>query len=293
MGQDIKKHLKESLHSEDLNPRAVAGFQRIILRHYRTSGRRLPWRETGDPYEILVSEFMLQQTQVERVIGKYGAFLEAFPDFEALADAHLREILAVWQGLGYNRRAMALHRTARQVIGEFDGQLPDSTELLMTLPGVGQATAGALSAFAYNKPVVFIETNIRRVFIHFFFPDRDGIRDQEILPLVDKTLDRDSVRDWYYGLMDYGSMLKKVSGNPNRRSAHHHVQGAFENSDRQIRGAILRALLTHGTISMANLVKILGKSDNRIMRLADQLAQEGFLERNGTMLCISDGSQTG
>lgn len=283
----------DTFKKEELTVGAVTSFQRIIRRHYRASGRKLPWRDTREPYRILVSEFMLQQTQVERVIGKYGPFLEAFPDFSVLAAAHLRDVLAVWQGLGYNRRAVALHRTAQRVVLEFNGRLPDSVEILVTLPGIGGATAGALAAFAYGKPAVFIETNIRRVFIHFFFPDRNGIKDGEIFPLVQRTLDRESVREWYYALMDYGAMLKKLKGNPNRRSAHHHVQGPFEGSDRQIRGLILRALVTHETLSLADLVKTVGKSDDRVVKLANQLVEEGFLEGNETKLCISGGWQTG
>ena len=282
-----------TFNKEKLTRQDVASFQRIIRQYYRSHGRQLPWRETGDPYNILVSEFMLQQTQVERVIGKYGLFLEAFPDFSALAGAHLRDVLAAWQGLGYNRRAVALQRTAQKVTGELGGCLPDSVELLMDLPGIGKATAGALAAFAYGKPSVFIETNIRRVFIHFFFPDGNEIRDREILPLVEKTLDLRNVRDWYYALMDYGSMLKKLKGNPNRRSAHHHVQGTFEDSDRQIRGLILRALVTNGTLSVVELVTTVGKTADRVVKLADQLVEEGFLQRKGNALCIREGSQRG
>ena len=140
------------------------------------------------------------------------------PTFRALARAPLRDIMAAWQGLGYNRRALALMGIARRVVAEFDGSLPASVETLRTFPGIGEATAGALAAFAFNQPVVFIETNIRRVFLHCFFPGRSGVRDREILPLVDQTLDRQRPRLWYSALMDYGAMLKRAGPNPNLRA---------------------------------------------------------------------------
>lgn len=160
----------------------VKKFQAEIYRHYQTHKRAMPWRQTRNPYHILVSEIMLQQTQVERVLGKFGSFLERFPDVASLARAPWPEVLAVWQGLGYNRRALALKRLAQRVVEDWEGELPRSTEGLRSLPGIGPATAGALQAFAFEQPVTFIETNIRRVFLHFFFPGQEGVPDREILP---------------------------------------------------------------------------------------------------------------
>lgn len=283
-------NLEEIFKAEGMSSQLVERFQEVIYQHYRANKRKLPWRETSDPYRILVSETMLQQTQVGRVAEKYEPFIAAFPDFTSLAEAHFREILAKWHGLGYNRRAVALHQTARKVLSEFGGALPNSIQTLMTLPGIGKATAGALMAFAHHSPAVFIETNIRRVFIHFFFADRSSIKDEEILPLVEATLDEESIRDWYYALMDYGAMLKTLKHNPNRRSAHHHVQAPFEHSDRQIRGLILGALVTKPFLSERELVESVGKARDRVLRLAGGLIEEGFLERKGKTLCISAGS---
>ena len=239
----------ERLTAGRVTPAAAHRFRRRLYRFFHDQGRQLPWRATTDPYHILVSEIMLQQTQVERVALKYEPFLNAFPDVWSLARAPLRDIMAAWQGLGYNRRALALQRIARRLVAEFDGRLPDSVDTLRTFPGIGEATAGALAAFAFNQPVVFIETNIRRVFLHCFFPGQSGVRDREILPLVDQTLDRLQPRPWYYALMDYGSMLKRAAPNPNRRSAHHQRQAPFADSDRQIRGLILKALLGSPALS--------------------------------------------
>jgi A/G-specific adenine glycosylase len=276
---------------QDLDRAGIAEFQEIIYRHYRENGRRMPWRETDDPYKILVSEIMLQQTQVERVLGKYEQFVAIFPDFTALASAGLRDIMEVWQGLGYNRRAMALQKTAQQIVSEFQGRLPESSDTLRTLPGIGQATAGALTAFAFNKPTVFIETNIRRVYLHFFFPDTDGVKDGEILPLVEETLDRSDVRSWYYALMDYGVMLKGITANPNRRSAHYSVQSRFEGSDRQIRGLILKALVESPSLTVTGLVKSVGKNPDRTKHVINQLIGEGFLRREGRRVFMISGSE--
>jgi A/G-specific adenine glycosylase len=267
----------------------VDRFRQQIYEFYQNHGRQMPWRDTSDPYHILVSEIMLQQTQVERVVLKYGPFLIAFPNVASLAQAPLREIMAKWQGLGYNRRALALQRLAQRLVTEFRGRLPESVESLRTLPGIGAATAGSLAAFAFNQPVVFIETNIRRVFLQCFFKDQSGIRDHEILPLVDQTLDRARPRPWYYALMDYGAMLKRSTPNPNRRSAHYQRQSVFAGSDRQIRGLILKAMLGSPALSVQDLVRAVGKSPERTHALIEALIHEGFIEQTGTRLRIASG----
>jgi len=270
-----------------LSPGKIADFRRKVYCNYSEYGRDLPWRRTHDPYRILVSEIMLQQTQVERVIEKYERFVTAFPDFRALARARFRDVLLEWQGLGYNRRALALQHIAQRVVAEFGGQLPDSQDDLRAFSGIGPATAGALTAFAFNRPVVFIETNIRRVFIHFFFARKAGVHDREILPLVEQTLDSGRVREWYYALMDYGAMLNKLEQNPNRRSAHYHRQAAFHNSDRQIRGLILKLLLESPDLSERDLVGAVGKGALRVGAIIGDLVYEGLLERRGERLSIA------
>ena len=201
---DLERRILEETRERGPTPEALRLFRDLILAHYRAHGRDLPWRQTTDPYRILVSEIMLQQTQVERVAVKYREFLERFPDFESLAHAPKSEVLLAWQGLGYNRRAIALQGAAQRVIEEYGGRLPADVETLATFPGIGKATAAAICAYAFNMPVVYIETNIRRIFIHFFFQDREGVRDDEILPLVERALDRENPREWYSALMEYG-----------------------------------------------------------------------------------------
>ena len=278
------------LGPDGISPDLVNRFREHLYRFYQEHGRRLPWRETSDPYHILVSEIMLQQTQVERVACKYAPFLQAFPDVAALAAAPLREIMVQWQGLGYNRRALALQRLAQRLVSEFQGRLPASVEILRTLPGIGAATAGALAAFAFQQPVVFIETNIRRVFLHCFFAGQTGIRDQEILPLVETTLDRAHPRPWYYALMDYGVWLKRAVPNPNRRSAHYQRQSPFTDSDRQIRGLILKTVLGAPALSVGALVQAVGKDPARTQTLVKALIKEGFLEQTGACLRVASGA---
>jgi len=208
---------------------------------------------------------------------KYPEFIARFPHFDALAAAELRDVLRAWQGLGYNRRAKFLHESAGRIVSEHGGELPREPEVLVTLPGVGPNTAGSLAAFAYNLPVAFIETNIRRVFIHFFFREADEVRDRDILPLVEQTLDHEDPRTWYWALMDYGTMLARWFPNPNRRSAHYSRQSAFENSDRQIRGRLLRALGERETLTVAELPQVLQFPAERVDAVVSALEKEGFI----------------
>lgn len=260
-----------------LSRAAIDAFRTEIRTYFHSHVRDLPWRHTGDPYRIYVSEMMLQQTQAERVVGKYERFIEEFPDFQMIADAPLVHVVESWSGLGYNRRAIYLQNTARRIVNEYGGELPSDPEVLETLPGIGHATAREIAAFAFRKPVVFIETNIRRVFIHFFFHDREGIHDRDILPLVEQTLERDDPRNWYYALFDYGVMLKRTLPNPNRRSAHYQKQSQFEGSNRQLRGKILRLITAHPGISAEEIVKLLETDRDRIEQNIARMIAEGFL----------------
>lgn len=252
-------------------------FVRVVWEYYERHGRRsLPWRHTHNPYRILVSEIMLQQTQVERVIPKYREFLRHFPTLKTLAHASLGDVLRVWQGLGYNRRAKMLHACARTVVTERKGRLPTTHSALMELPGIGHYTAGAVMAFAWNQPLPVIETNIRSVYLHHFFTDATDVPDSALMPYIERTLDTTRVREWYYALMDYGVYVKKTVGNPNSRSKHHVVQSTFKGSDREIRGAILRALL-HMEMTRQSLHQALPFEDVRVDAQLECLTKEGMI----------------
>jgi len=256
-------------------------FKKTIWDYYKKYGRHdLPWRKTKDPYRILVSEMMLQQTQVSRVIPKYKNFLKKFPTVEALAKAPLRQVLIQWQGLGYNRRALYLKKCAEKVVTDFDGKFPKDVKTLVSLPGIGPATAGDILAFAYNIPVPIIETNIRSVFIHFFFPNKKKISDKQILPLIGKTMGKGNPREWYWALFDYGAYLKTSgSGNPSRRSAHHTKQSPFKGSNRQIRARILRLILEKPRTEK-EITKILGQTPSIVAKnLASFVREETIVKR--------------
>ncbi len=244
---------------------------------YRRRGRDFPWRRIRDPYRILVSEIMLQQTQTSRVEKKYPLFLERFPDFSALARAPLSEVLQYWRGLGYNRRAVALKEIAAAVTARSDGTLPQSEEELRRLPMIGKNTAASIIAFTWNRPTLFIETNIRRVYIYHFFPEQEKVRDRELLPLIEQTLHRENPREWYYALMDYGVYLKGRVPNPNTRSTAYRRQSAFEGSRRQLRGRVLRELGGGERLEPAALAERTGFSYEQVLESVEALRGEGFL----------------
>jgi len=266
--------------------REIMKFQSIVCDYYRNFGRDLPWRSTDNPYEILVSEIMLQQTQASRVVQKYVEFINTFPDIESLAEATLRDVLTVWHGLGYNRRALSLKRLAEIVNTTYGGYVPSNVSLLMQLPGIGNATANAVCAFAFHQPVVFIETNVRTVFIYHFFSTKDTVKDSEIRPLVERTLDYDNPKHWYNALMDYGVALKKYCSNPGRKSAHHKEQSPFEGSARQVRGAILRALVTKPRQTFNELIKAVRFDPDVVKKNIQSLEKEGLVVNKGRYISI-------
>ena len=280
----MEDSIRGRYRSDGLTTGLARSFQRFLSLFYASCGRDLPWRGTIDPYRILVSEFMLQQTRVERVLSRYPEFLGRFPDIKVLARAPRHEVLLAWQGLGYNRRALALHETARRVRDEFHGMVPLDRTLLDSLPGIGRATAGAIVVFSTNRPEIFIETNIRRVYIHLFFPDAVKVHDREIEPILEKTLMKKKPREFYYALMDYGSILKKGAGNPNARSASYARQSPFEGSDRQVRGMILRSILAGGGTRETDLRGRVPVEPVRLKRILRDLERDGFIERSGGMI---------
>ncbi len=258
--------------------RTLALFQQIVYNFYNVHKREFPWRETCNPYHILVSEVMLQQTQTDRVVKKYNAFLNEFPTIGSLAEAPFRKVLAMWKGLGYNRRAMALKKTAERIVEEFHGDVPSDPDTLITFPGIGKYTASAVVTFAFNIPLVFIETNIRTVFIYFFFPQKEQVKDNEIYPLVKKTLDRSQPREWYYALMDYGVVLKKRHAQLHKKSAQYRKQAPFKGSDREIRGIILDMLLKQ-PCTPHKIAQSAKKDPSRITKNLVDLEKEGLIKK--------------
>lgn len=257
----------------------IREFQEMVWQQYRVAGRALPWRlpeanGSFEAYKILVSEIMLQQTQASRVIPKYQEFLKRFPTVQALAAASLAEVLAAWSGLGYNRRAKYLHEAAQALaIKPQPWQLED----LVACKGIGHNTAAAVVVYAYNQPLVFIETNIRTVFIHHFFQDKSDITDKELLPFVQQALDVEHAREWYWALMDYGVHLKATVGNASRASKHYAKQSVFAGSKRQIRGQVLRLLKAQPSTfeQLANHI-----ADDRLEVVLADMQREGLISKH-------------
>lgn len=259
-------------------------FQETVWAYYAEHGRHdLPWRQPEadgnfDPYKVLVSEIMLQQTQVQRVIPKFQEFLIRFPSSADVATAPLSEVLILWSGLGYNRRAKFLWEATRLVETEFDGEYPKHVKDLMRLSGVGPNTAGAIAAYAFNQPTVFIETNIRTVYIHHFFDDETEVSDAALRPYIETTLSHEQPREWYWALMDYGTHLKQTIGNLNKLSVHYVKQSTFAGSRRQIRGQIIREL---GQKPLSLQALQAAVTDERLESILDDLLQEEMIRKTG------------
>lgn len=253
----------------------VSEFRRLVWTHYKKAARNtLPWRRTKDPYKILVSEVMLQQTQVSRVIEKYKTFLDLFPTVHVLANARLADVLKAWSGLGYNRRAKYLHEAARAIANQYGGSVKDATAA-KKLPGMGPYTKGAVRIFAFNEPHTLIETNVRAAFIHHFFSDKEFVYDKELVSYIEKAAEGQDPREWHWALMDYGVYIKKLHKNPARKSKSYARQSKFEGSLRQVRGAILRAL--HQGKPMKELLY-----DQKRMKAAlESLQKDGLIAKQG------------
>lgn len=234
----------------------IPKFQQTILTWYKENKRDLPWRRTHNPYRIMVSEIMLQQTQVSRVLPKYKEFLQSFPTLKALATSNDADLLKIWSGLGYWRRARFLKEACKTIIKEHHGKFPKDTPTLKSLPGIGPYTAGAIACFAFGNNEAFIDTNIRRVYLHFFFQDKIDIPDSEILPLAQKAMNGQDPRQWHWALFDYGAMVlkdKKI----NRKSRHYNKQSKFTGSFRSYRAKVLRYLLKYEQASTIELTEFL------------------------------------
>jgi len=257
-------------------------FRDLVWRHYHEHARPMPWREEPTLYHVLVSEIMLQQTQVERVRAKYAAFIERFPDIAALARAPLADVLIVWQGLGYNRRAKFLHEAAKLII--VDGE-PQTQSGLQMLPGVGRNTAGAIMNYVYQLPTPFIETNIRTVYFHHFYTNVVDVSDADLLQVVADTMDDEHPREWFWALMDYGAWLKKEAGGRLDQSRHYKKQAPLEGSVRQLRGEMLR-VVTRGAQPLDAINARFG-SDARFERAFIGLLRDGLIDVTNEMVHLT------
>jgi A/G-specific adenine glycosylase len=259
----------------------TAEFREAVYTFYEKEGRDFPWRKNTRPWAVLVSEFMLQQTQTERALPYWKRWMELWPKPADLAAAPLETALREWSGLGYNRRAKYLHSCAKIIAEDYRGAVPQTPEELRKLPGIGAYCSGAVACFAFNYPSVFIETNIRAAVIHFFFQDSAAVRDAEIYPVLEEALDRENPRRWYYALMDYGAALKKITANPGRKSAHYAKQSQFEGSFRQKRGRLVKALAFNGPASAETLARRTGIAEGEIYEVINSLEKDLLVAEKG------------
>ena len=281
----------------DWSPCARSRSEFITLVNERGAAlyRDLPWRNIDDPYGVLVSEVMLQQTQVARVERYWARWMGLFPTVDALAAADTAAVLDAWQGLGYNRRALALKRACEQCAAEHGGELPHSVDALVKLPGIGPATAAGVVAFAFDRRAVYIETNVRSVFLHELFPVEENVPDKQLQPYVADTCPERGARAWYYALLDYGADLKGRVSNPARRSRHYARQSAFGGSRREKRSFILKCVLAAPEgIAPSEIRRLLDAYEREAGRepvaidvfesIIGDLAKEGFFRQEGDLL---------
>ncbi len=271
---------------QSLNADQIAQFQKLIYDFYNHNKRDFIWRQEITPYKILVSEIMLQQTQTARVVPKFENWLLQFPDFASLAQASNHDVLSAWQGLGYNRRGLAIAKIAQIVIAEHDGQLPNDPVILQTFPAVGPNTAGSICAFAFNNPITFIETNIRTVYTESFFKGMSEISDKQLLPLIAQTIDINNARQWYYALMDYGVHLKQKLPRINAASKHYTRQSKFIGSKRQVRGIIIKILtqlkqIEHETLLELLIFELPDNKHNHEQIIQDLVDEKTMYKNNG------------
>jgi A/G-specific adenine glycosylase len=271
----------------DLDQATVAELQERILGWYAVNGRDLPWRRTTDPYAILVSEIMLQQTQVPRVIPKFAEFLAAYPRLEDLAEAPLDDVLRLWKGLGYNNRARRLRDCAAAAAagGRRPAALPRSLDGLRALPGIGPYTARAVLAFAHNDDLAAVDANVRRVLTHELDLPAD-LGDRELQNVAEAALPHGRSRDWHNALMDYGALVltARVTGIAPRTR-----QGAFVGSRRWYRSRLLQALLDHGPQRLGQLAAALDVTPAVAAELADLLTRDGLVCRDGDRVQVARG----
>ena len=270
----------------------IARSRRALFAWYEPRRRAYPWRATRDPYRILVSEVMLQQTQASRVVSVYRDFIRSFPSVRALAHASRRDVVSAWGGLGYNRRAIALANAARRVVEEHGGRIPTDPTAMCSLPGVGPYTSAAVASIAFGEPVAAIDTNVRRI-VSRVFDGTDDATPARVRELADAWLDLSDPGGWNQALMDLGREVCRPRPRcgvcplgPSCRSVALGVEPSpprprpepFEGSMRQVRGAVVRALRDRPSATIAALAEITGLDAERVAEAVRRMTDEGLLE---------------
>lgn len=251
----------------------ISKFRTKIRKFYRQHGRELPFRMIDDSYKVTVSEIMLQQTQVDRVIPKYNNWIHKFPNWQSLAQASNKEILTYWSGLGYNRRAIYLKNIAQILVEEYNGKMPEDINTLQSFPGIGKYTSYAILIFAFGKRLATVDTNIRKVLLHEFNLSAD-ISDKEIQTLAEIVLPQTKIKEWHYALMDYAKTLPKEI---HIKYQTKYKQSKFEGSIRQIRGEIIRQLTKNKFVTINEISINLKRTENDIKKAIETLQYENII----------------
>lgn len=265
---------------------SITRFQSMIFTWWKGNRRDLPWRHSRDPYNIAVSEIMLQQTQVLRVIPKYSEFIEEYPTIYHLANASAASVLRMWKGMGYNRRALYLHTMAKMIVEKYNGKFPTNAKLLAQLPGLGIYTTRAILVFAYKKDIACVDTNIRKIITHFFFDDKPQ-KDSVIQQTADRLVPTGKSWEWHQALMDYGSLemkdVKYQMINSKKKSV------PFRQTNRFYRGRIIDMLREKNYPEMniiGNIHNQYKKQEHEIQSIINGLIQDGLVERKKDMLFL-------
>lgn len=259
-------------------------FQQFIFHWWKENRRDLPWRKTRNPYHILVSEVMLQQTQVARVLPKYKEFLQAFPTVPDLAAASPASVLRMWKGMGYNRRALYLQKTAQAIVSDHKGKFPQDEKKLLALPGIGKYTARAILVFGFKKDVSMVDTNVRQIITHFFY---SGIPQKE--KIIDETAERlvpiGKSWEWHQALMDFGALELKnlkprspVSPISPRKSS-----VPFRQTNRFFRGRVMDMLRVGDMkelVLITEFAKLYDKDESFIQEILAGLVKDGLIARS-------------
>lgn len=265
----------------------IQAFQHDILSWYEKHQRDLPWRQDREPYHILVSEIMLQQTQVNRVIPKYKAWLKEFPTVQRLASAKTSEVLRVWSGLGYNRRALYLQKTAKELVATHKGIWPKTVKELKKLPGVGEYTARAIACFAFDEQIAVVDTNIRKVILTKFLQKANSrqqtVTDKKVQKIADQLLPKGKAYEWNQALMDYAGAVLRTAKVPLSRTK----QSPFRGSSRYYRGQTVKLLLQYHVLRITQLAKMLEKDRQFVEKLVKELEKDGFIQQHGNYIRLA------
>lgn len=267
----------------NISDQQIRLFQKKVLSFYTQHGRDLPWRKTTDPYKILLSEVMLQQTQVSRVIEYYTQWTSRWPTIESLAEASQKDVLRAWMGLGYNRRAIHLHQAARAISKTFDGDVLKAMNSYDEVPGIGPYTSRAVQIFSSNADIVTVDTNIRRILIHEFLLS-ENLSPKVLWLLAERCLPSGRSREWHNALMDYGALLMTSRKTGIRPLA---IQSRFKGSDRQIRGIVIRSLLQHPS-PLSELEKITNVNTIRLKKILNKMIQESLISAYDNQYTIKE-----